>query len=904
MEPRKSFYIIDASSYIYRAFYALTRLTNSKGMPTQAVYGFAQMLLKVIRDRKPDYICVVFDAPGGNFRHQMFESYKATRQKMPEDLVVQLPYIRELVKVHGIPQMELQGYEADDLIATLTHWGLERELNVVIVSGDKDLHQLIRDPEVLQWDTQRDRVFDEAGVLERFGVTPRQMADYLALVGDSTDNVPGVKGVGEKTARELISRWGTLDGIYEHLDDIASASVRKKLAEGRDLARLSHDLVLFREDAPVGDRVEAFVPAPALKPELVALYDELDFKGLLESLRKEWGGFGEAVLPVGPAHVREDRIVTTPEDLAELVRGLEGVDRFSVDLETTSTDPMLAELVGVSLSWQDHRAWYIPVGHCGPNSGNQLPKTDVLRALQPFLSVRKPEKVGQNIKYEWVVFKRHGIDLQGIGFDTMVASYLLDPGAHAHGLDRIVAEHLGESKISYDDVTGRGKDRIGFAEVDVNRAACYSCEDAETTWRLAPVLSEKLCGEDLEDLYACLELPLIEILAGMEYRGILVDASRLATLSGDFEKALESEAAKIYDLAKEEFNIQSPKQLGAILFDKLGLRVVKKTKSGPSTDVSVLEELALEHPIAEHILVYRTLSKLKGTYADALPRLIHPVTGRIHTSFNQTVTATGRLSSSDPNLQNIPIRTEEGRKIREAFTPAPGCVLLSADYSQIELRILAHYSRDARLVEAFRQDEDVHRRTAAEMFGVHPAMVTSDMRRQAKTINFGIIYGMGAFGLAQRLRIPNKAAKTAIERYFVQYSGVKRFIDETIEEARRLGCSRTLLGRKRSMPELQSRNHTMRQLGERLAINTPIQGTAADLIKKAMIDVECALKKSGLKTAMLLQVHDELVFEVPEGELEAAKRLVREEMEGVWADLAVPLKIDLGVGNHWAAAHS
>ena len=904
MEPRKSFYLIDASSYIYRAFYALTRLTNSKGMPTQAVYGFAQMLLKVIRDRKPDCICVVFDAPGPGFRHEMFEAYKATRQKMPEDLIVQLPYIRELVKVHGLPHMELQGYEADDLIATLTHWGLERGLDVVIVSGDKDLHQLIRDPVVVQWDTQRDRLFDEAGVFDRFGVTPGRIADYLSLVGDSSDNVPGVKGIGEKTAKELIAKWGSLDGIYEHLDEITSASVRKKLDEGRDMARLSRELILFREDAPVDRRIEAFTPVPPLKAEMVALYEELDFRGLLESLRKEWGSLEEPAAPRVPGPERDDRIVTTPDQLAELLRSLEGAERFSVDLETTSTDPMLAELVGVSLSWEDHKAWYIPVGHCGPNCGEQLPKEDVLRALAPFLNASKPEKVGQNIKYEWVVFKRHGIDLAGIGFDTMVANYLLDPGAHAHSLDRIAAERLGESMISYDDVTGKGKDRIGFAEVDVTRAACYSCEDAETTWRLVPVLGQKLREEQLEDLYTHLELPLVEILAEMEYRGILVDAPRLESLSGDLERALDLEAAKIYDLAKETFNIQSPKQLASILFDKLGLRVVKKTKSGPSTDVTVLEELALEHPIAEHILTHRSLAKLKGTYADALPKLIHPETGRIHTSYNQTVAATGRLSSSDPNLQNIPIRTEEGKKIREAFIPAPGHVLLSADYSQIELRVLAHCSQDKHLLEAFRGDEDVHRRTAAEMFGVHPAMVTTDMRRQAKTINFGIIYGMGAFGLARRLRIPNRVAKTAIERYFDRYSGVKRYIDEAVEDARRLGYARTLLGRKRRIEELASRNRTVQQLGERLAINTPIQGTAADLIKKAMIDVDAALKASGLKTAMLLQVHDELVFEVPEGEVDAARKLVRDKMEGVLETLSVPLKVDMECGSNWAEAHS
>jgi DNA polymerase-1 len=906
MNEPKSFYLIDGSSYIYRAFYALGRLTNSKGMPTQAVYGFAQMLLKVIRDKSPDYVCVVFDAPGPTFRHEVYKEYKATRQKMPEDLVVQIPYIKDLVKYFGVPQVELESYEADDLIGLMADWGSERGLEVVIVSGDKDLHQLIRDPQVVQWDPQRDRVFTEAGVFERFGITPAQMIDYLALVGDSTDNVPGVKGVGDKTARQLLQQWGSLDAIYARLDEITPPGVKKKLAQHKDDAYLSRDLVSLRKDAPLNPELEKYVPASRMKQELAKLYEELGFKSLLDALRQE-GGDAEDRPPLkekkDQENQRKDRIITRQEDLAELVRRIEGEKHLSVDLETTSRDPMLAGLVGIALCFEDNSAYYIPLAHRGPGSGEQLSEPEVLKALAPLLAGSKVKKVGQNLKYEWVVLERHGVELHGIEFDTMVASYLLDPGKRAHDLERIAAEHLGESMISYSDVTGSGKAQVGFAEIDVAKAAEYACEDAETTWRLVPMLKNGLRENGMEELYTSLELPLLEVLARMERRGILVDGGELEDLSLDFEKSMDQRAGRIFELAREEFNIQSPKQLASILFEKLGLPVIKKTKTGPSTDVSVLEDLAGEHPIVEQVLAYRSLAKLKGTYLDALPKLIHPKTGRIHTSYNQTVAATGRLSSSDPNLQNIPIRTEEGRKIRKAFVAAPGHVLLSADYSQVELRILAHYSGDEHLVEAFQAGEDVHTRTAAEMLGIPPLGVTPEMRRQAKMINFGIIYGMGAFGLARRLKISNKTAKAAIDRYFERYTGVKRFIEESIQTARERGYCESFLGRRRAIPELHSRNHTIRQQGERLAINTPIQSTAADLIKKAMIDVDKELREGGFRTAMLLQVHDELVFEAPLDELERVKEMIRDKMEHVWK-LSVPIKVDMGWGENWAKAHS
>lgn len=903
-EHARTFYLVDGSSYIYRAFYAIMRLTSSKGTPTGAVLGFAQMLDKVVREKKPDFVCVVFDAYGPTFRHEMYEAYKATRQKAPEDLVVQIPYIKDLVRFRGIPQMEMLGYEADDLIATLAHWATEQGIEVVVVSSDKDLHQLIDDPLVRQWDPQKDRIFMEWEVKDRYGVPPAGMVDYLALVGDSSDNVPGVKGIGDKTAKQLLQDWGSLDRIYANLDRITPASVRKKLEEHREEAFLSRRLVSFKEDVPIEGKLEDFVPAPPLKSQLIGLFEELELKSLLEPLRKELNAAGPAAAAAGAAEgLGKHTVVASMAELRALAERMASAPAVSLQVETSHRNAMQSELVGIAFGVEDHKAYYVPLGGTGAHGEGRLSSTETLRALEPVLARSAPRIIGHDLKTAWIVLKRYGIELQGIAFDSMVAAYLLDPGKQHYGIERVAAECLGENIESYEDITGKGKSRVGFDTVEITRAAAYSCAAADAALRMHPVLRRKLEESRLIGLFEEIELPLITVLAHMEFRGIVADAKKLESLSIDFQKALDQKADTIYDLAKEDFNIQSPKQLSYILFEKLGLRVVKKTKSGPSTDMGVLEELALEHPIADHILIYRTLAKLKGTYTDALGKLIDPRTGRIHTSYNQTVAATGRLSSSDPNLQNIPIRTEEGKKIRSAFVPAPGCVLLSADYSQIELRILAHCSKDEHLLEAFRDDEDIHRRTAAEMFGVSPVEVTPEMRRQAKTINFGIIYGMGPFGLAQRLRISTKAARSAIDKYFQGYRGVRRFIDTTIELARRLGYSETLLGRRRFIPELQSRNKNIRQLGERLAINTPLQGTAADLIKKAMIEAEEALRKSGLRTVMLLQVHDELVFETPEEELGATRDLVRSIMEGV-GELDVPLKVELGWGKNWAEAHA
>ncbi len=903
MSNRKTFFLIDGSSYIYRAFYAIRRLSNSKGMATQAVYGFFTMLLKVIRERKPDYICVVFDAPGRGFRHEMSEAYKATRQVMPEELVPQVPYIKRVVQYFGIPQMELEGYEADDLIAALAQLVAERGMDTVIVSGDKDLHQLIADPAIRQWDPQSDRLFTEQVVLERFGVTPGQMIDYMALVGDVSDNVPGVKGVGEKTARLLIQTWGSLDALYENLDRISPESLKKKLIEGRASAYLSRDLVTLRPDVAIEKGIEEFAPAPPMRKEMLALCEELEFKTLIETLRREWADLEEARPALKTPSTRTDRVIRTKDELKDLVELLSSKSLISIEVETTSREAMDTEIVAIAFSAAENVAWYVPVGHCGPGSECQLTAAEVLHEIQPLLNAASPAKAGQDLKFQWVVFKCQGIELNAMVFDTMIASYLLDPGKETHALDRVAAEYLGENISSRQDLTGRGKARINFAELEMERAVDFGCCDVETTWRLVSPLRKALEENNLKELYELIELPLTEVLARMEHRGILVDSEKLENLSIEFQKALDQKADMIYQMAGEEFNIQSPKQLGYILFDKLGLSIIKKTKSGASTDMAVLEELAAEHPIAEQVLSHRTLSKLKGTYADALPKLVRPATGRIHTSFNQTVTATGRLSSSNPNLQNIPIRTEEGMRIREAFIAAPGHMLLSADYSQIELRVLAHYSGDQSLRDAFRDGRDVHRHTAADIFGITPADVTPEMRRQAKMINFGIIYGMSPFGLSQRLRISTKTARAAIDRYFERYSGVRLFIDDAVRRARELGYAETLLGRRRAIAELSSRNFTIRQLGERLAINTPIQGTSADLIKKAMIDIYLALKKEGFRTQMLLQVHDELLFEVPLAEKVRVQELIRNKMENVWPNIAVPLKIEIGWGENWANAH-
>ncbi|MBW1974232.1 MAG: DNA polymerase I [Deltaproteobacteria bacterium] len=899
---RKTIYLIDGSSYVYRAFFAIkSHLTAPDGTPTQAIFGFAQMLHKVLKEKKPQYIAVLFDAFGPKFRHEIYPKYKETREAMPDELMAQLGYVKELCDAYGIPRLEKEGYEADDLIASICEWAKTWGFSVVIVSGDKDLHQLVENQSIIQWDPQRDTVYDDKKVEEKFGVPPGKMADFLGLVGDKSDNVPGVPGIGPKRASALLKKVSSIEELYDRINDVKPESLRKKLIEYREQAFLSKKLVLLRKDLLPDITPDFFSPTEADKQRLREIYHRLGFRKFLQDLNIESKDIQMQ------AHERRVDLIFRVEDLKNVVDQIRKAGFVSVDLETTSENPMDARIVGMAVSSEPHKAYYIPAEHTNIGSGrSQLSVNSILSEFKALLEDDGFPKYGQNLKYERVVLSHYGVNLRGIQFDTMIASYLLEPGQHAHRLEWIVERYLGERMLSYKELTSTGiggKKVLSFAEVPVDKAAEYAGADAEVVVRLVPLLKERLEQEGLISLFYELEMPLVEVLADMERCGVRVDTKVLKNLSKELDERLRDCEQKIYELAGIEFNIQSPKQLAEILFDKLGLPVVKKTKTGPSTDMSVLETLAPMHPIVQEILAYRSLAKLKNTYVDALPKMVNQRTGRIHTSYNQTVTATGRLSSSDPNLQNIPIRTGEGKRIREAFIPEEGMIFLSADYSQIELRILAHYSEDEGLIEAFRRGEDIHSRTASEIFHVPLDKVTPDMRRFAKTINFGIIYGMGPYGLSKALGVSKREAKEIIDRYFNRYSGVRRFIEKTIEEATERGFCRTLMGRIRHIPELQDRSRTIRQQGERLAVNTTIQGSAADIIKKAMISIFKKLSDRRPSARMVLQVHDELVLEVADNELEEIKSLVKEEMENV-VDLKVPLVVDVGIGKNWAEAHS
>lgn len=896
MKRAQTIYLIDGSSYLYRAFFAIQRrLTSPDGMPTTAIYGFAQMLQKVLHEQNPEFICIVFDAPGPKFRHALYEDYKKTREAMPEDLVVQVKAIKEMISAYGIPYLEKEGYEADDLIASICKWAKKRGYRVIIVSGDKDLHQLIDNDHILQWDPQRDVWYDEKKVEEKFGVPPSKMKDFLALVGDSSDNVPGVPGIGPKRAAELLARAASFDDLVNR-PELIPPNLRDKIMENLDTFKLSRELVTLKENALEDINLDMLKPKNPDIQKLHDLFQSWGFHSLLPEIKKQLQPEErkEARLEIKEVPNRAVEIVGE-EELRKVIEKIYSLGRLSLDLETTSEDPMRAEIVGVALAIEPLKAWYVPIAH--PSPGMTLDQ--FLSIFGPVVEDPKIEKWGQNLKYEYVVLKRRGLELRNISFDSMIASYLLEPGQHSHRLEWIVERYLGERMTSFREVTQKkGK----FSDVPVEVAAEYAGADAEVVVRLEPLLKSKLTEEGLMDLFTSVELPLIEILGTMEHHGVTIDVDKLRDLSKELEVKLHNCEKQIYGLVGQEFNIQSPKQLGEILFNRLGLPVIKKTKTGPSTDMSVLEELAVHHPVVQEILAYRSLAKLKNTYVDSLPQMINPETGRIHTSYNQTVTATGRLSSSNPNLQNIPIRTEEGRRIREAFIAPEGSVLISADYSQIELRVLAHYSNDPKLLEAFARGDDIHASTAAEVFHVKVEEVTPEMRRQAKAINFGIIYGMGPFGLSKALGISKTEAKQIIDTYFERYAGVKRFIDETIQKATEAGFVRTLMGRKRSIPELQSKSKTIRQQGERLAVNTTIQGTAADLMKKAMIDVYLALKSGGFGAVPILQVHDELVFEAPKELRRDLCELIKEKMVKVY-DLRVPLVVDIGYGSNWAEAH-
>ena len=892
MKKDKTLYLIDGTAYIYRAYHAIRGLTNSEGLPTNAAFGFTRILIKLLEDRSPEYVAMLFDAKGPTFRHKIYKDYKANRPPMPEDLSVQIPHIKEITKGFNIPVMEMQGFEADDLIGALGRMAEEAGFFVVMVTGDKDFVQLVTDKAVI-WDPMKEKTIDIKAVRESFGVEPGQMIDVMGLSGDTSDNIPGVPGIGPKTALTLIKTFGSMEQLYEQLDKITKKKQHQNLVQYKEQAFLSKELVKINTRIPIAFNPQDFRFKEPDNARLASLFKMLEFRQLQQAFPKK-------------TDLSKKRYITVLDKtaLSDLVGRLKTSNMFAVDTETTSKDPMQAKLVGLSFSMEPDEAFYIPLAHDYPDVPDQLALKTVLNLLKPVLENPGIKKIGQNIKYDWMVLKRHGINLAGVVFDTMLASYLINPSKRAHNLDQIALDFLDHKTITYQDVTGKGKKSVSFARVSLEKAGPYSCEDADITLMAYHVLKPMLEDASLVQLLKKVEMPLVPVLMKMEMTGVCVDKKKLRNLSASFGNQLKRLESRIYLIAGEEFNIRSSQQLGHILFEKLNLPVQKKTKkkTAYSTDVNVLTALADKHELPELILRHRTLAKLKSTYTDALLDLVHTETERIHTSYNQTVTATGRLSSSDPNLQNIPIRTDQGMEIRRAFIPRDGWILVSADYSQIELRILAHYADDEILIKAFKDDEDIHTRTATEVFQVFPSFITPELRRQAKVINFGIVYGMSPYGLSKELDISRKMAKTYIDNYFARYKGVKRFVDQTISTARNTRKTSTLLGRIRHLPDINSANKTVREFAERTAINTPIQGTAADLIKIAMINVDAAFSERGLKTAMLLSVHDEIVFEVPPEELETVKKLIKEIMEGIW-DLKVPLKVNVASGGNWAEAH-
>jgi len=889
MSDRPRLILIDGSSYIFRAFYAIGHLSNSKGLPTNATYGFTQMVLKVLKEQQSDYLVIALDSKAPTFRSEVYKEYKANRPAMPEGLVPQLPYIRKVIEGYRIAALQMDGYEADDLIGTVAK-GLESEVDVVIITGDKDILQLVSD-RIEVYDPMKEKRFRVKEVIERFGVPPGQVVEVMGLAGDATDNIPGVPGIGEKTAIPLIKTYGSIENLLAHVEEIPQKKLKENLKIHGELARLSRQLATIHTNVPISYQLKDFSLSPPDLNSLKELFKELEFNKLLKELPEK-----------KRVDIKEYHLITNRNEFLTLLEDLKKVGLFAIDLETTSPYPMWADLVGISLSHKPHQAFYIPVGHRLREAEEQLPLPWVLEQLKSILEVFEAKKVGQNIKYEWIVLKRHGIHLQGIHFDTMIASYLLNPTKHNHNLGEIAREYLDCNVTDYKEVVGTGGKEVTFDRVELERARDYSCEDADVTLQLSNLLLPKLEEEGLKDLYYQVEMPLVNVLAKMEINGVKIDVDLLKEYSKELEIQLQQKMERIYSLAGEVFNINSSQQLGKILFDKLKLPVVKKTKTGYSTDVDVLTKLSLQHDLPLEILGYRNLNKLKSTYIDTLPKLVHPKTGRVHTSYNQTVTATGRLSSSDPNLQNIPVRSDEENRIRQAFIPERGWTITSADYSQIELRILAHLSQDETLMEAFHKDEDIHSRTASEVFSVPMEKVTPSMRREAKVINFGIIYGMSAYGLSQQLGTEPKIAQAYIDEYFKKYAGVQIYIEKSLEEVRLKGYVTTLFHRRRYLPDIHSPNALIRQASERMAINTPLQGTAADIIKKAMICIQDRIEELGFSTKMIMQVHDELVFEIPEEEIPKALPMIQKEMETV-TDLSVPLKVSIHSGKNWAEAH-
>ncbi len=885
---KKKLYLIDASGYIFRAYYAIRPLSNSKGLPTNALFGFTSMLLKLLRDEKPDLVGVVFDVARKTFRNEKFAAYKANRAEPPPDLVPQFPYFRKIVKALNLPVLELPNYEADDVIGTIAKKMEAKKISTVIVTGDKDLMQLVDDG-ICIYDSMKDKWIRAEEVKERFGVEPACVTDVLGLSGDTSDNIPGIPGIGEKTAIKLIQEYGSLESTLAHAKSI-KGKLGEKLQEFADQARLCKELATIEIEVPIQYDLKDFQLGEPDHQAIKTLFEELEFRKFLSELA-----------PQKTLSAKDYHLVLSEEELEKIAAKLKNCRGFAFDTETTSLDTMKADLVGLSLSCQAGEAYYIPVGHLYLGVPAQLSWELIKRYLKPVLEDPKIPKYAQNAKYDYEILKRHGVTVAGLAVDTLIAAYLLNPET-IHNLDQLAHTYLEHKTTTYEEVTGTGKAQINFSEVTVETARDYSGEDADVTFRLTEILVPQLHRQNLMPLFEEIEIPLITVLAKMEMTGVKVDTRQLKKTSAEYAILLKDIEQKVYEEVGCQFNLNSPKQLADVLFEKMKLPPIRKTKTGYSTDVEVLTELAKGHEVPKILLQHRSLSKLKSTYLDALVEIVNPETGRIHTSFNQTIAATGRLSSSDPNLQNIPIRSEEGRRIREAFIAEKGNRLLSADYSQIELRILAHLSHDKTLLEAFAAEKDIHRATAAKIFDVSESEVTHAMRSAGKTVNFAVLYGQGAFSLSQQLEVDIQEAEKYIQNYFAQHAGVKSLKETILAQAREQKLVRTLFGRLRHFPDIESSNKNVRSMAERVAFNTVFQGTAADLIKKAMIRIHGRIEEAFPQAKMIIQVHDELVFEVPEKMMKAFSSMVKEEMEGV-AKLAVPLKVDVGVGDNWAQAH-
>jgi DNA polymerase-1 len=919
----KTLLLVDGSSYLYRAFHALARanLRNKKGEPTGAVYGVINMLRRLLKEMPADYAACVFDAKGKTFRDVLYPQYKANRPSMPDDLVAQLGPLKETIAAMGWPLLEIEGVEADDVIGTLARQAERQGLRVIIASGDKDLAQLVNPVITMENADPRTggrEILDEAGVAKKFGVKPERIIDYLTLIGDSVDNVPGVADVGPVTAVKWLAEYGTLDNLVAHAAGIEGKR-GENLRKALPWLPQARELLTIKSDVELPVKAQDLALRPPDTEKLAGLFDHLDFK----TWRKELEGAPvenqQARQPVAPATSdviaasaarvlqpapdRNYETLLTEKQLDAWVARIGKADLVAFDTETTSLDPVRAQLVGMSFSVEAGTAAYLPLAHRYTGAPPQLGLEAVMRRLKPWLEDARRAKLGQNAKYDTHVLANHDIRLAGVAHDTLLQSYVLE-SHQRHDMDSLAERHLGVKTITYDEVTGKGASRIGFEQVAVERATEYAAEDADVTLRLHQALFPQVqADEKLARIYREIEMPLVAVLFGMERNGVLLDTGLLKDLSREFGEKMGEIEKKAFDQAGQPFNLNSPKQIQEILFEKQGLKPVKKTPSGqPSTDEESLAELALDHPLPKLLLEYRGLAKLKSTYTDTLPEMINPKTGRVHTTYGQTVAVTGRLASNDPNLQNIPIRTAEGRRIREAFIAAPGSQIVSADYSQIELRIMAHISQDASLLAAFAAGEDIHRATAAEIFSLAPKEVDAEQRRYAKVINFGLIYGMSAFGLARQLGIERSAAQQYMDRYFTRYPGVADYMKRTREAARVAGYVETVFGRRLWLPEIKGGNPARRQGAERAAINAPMQGTAADLIKMAMIAVDRWLREKHLKSRLIMQVHDELVLEVPDRELGEVKRELPRLMGGV-AELSVPLVVDVGAGPNWDRAH-